>query len=147
MQTDKAYTKYKKTGFRLSKKDEGFTLIEVIVAVSIFAVGLLAIAVMHTSAIRANSTAGEVTEISIWGLDRIERLMALPYNDPWLEVAGNPPGGTDSAGNPHQVTSGGYTISWTVADNNPIQNTKLIRTTVTGRGKTLQFVSVRSQSL
>jgi len=137
MKTDKAYTKCRKADLRLSKKDEGFTLIEVVVAVSIFAVGLLAIAVMHTSAIRANSTAGKITELSTWGLDRVEQLMSLPYNDPLLGVAGNP----------HQVTSDGYTVSWTISDNNPTQNTKLIRMTVTGRGKTLNLVSVRSQSL
>jgi len=82
MKTDKAYKKYRKADRRFSKKDKGFTLLEVVVAVSIFAVGLLAIAVMHTSAIRANSTAGKITELSTWGLGRVEQLMSLPYNDP-----------------------------------------------------------------
>ncbi|RLB76089.1 MAG: hypothetical protein DRH24_18470 [Deltaproteobacteria bacterium] len=137
MKTDKAYTKYRKADRRFSNKDKGFTLLEVVVAVSIFAVGLLAIAIMHMSAISANSTGAKITEISSWSLDRVEQLMSLPYDDPLLGVAGNP----------HQVTSDDYTISWTIADNNPTQNTKLIRITVTGRGKTLQFVSVRSRSL
>jgi len=137
MKRDKTYTTYRNADLKLSKKDEGFTLIEVVVAVSIFAVGLLAIGIMHMSAIRANSTAAKITELSSWSLNRVEQLMSIPYDDPLLGVAGNP----------HQVTSDGYTISWTVADNNPTPNTKLISITVTGRGKTLQFVSVRSQSL
>jgi len=137
MKRDKTYTKYRKRNLRLLTKDEGFTLIEVIAAVSIFAVGLLAIAIMHMSSISANSTAAKITELSSWSLNRVEQLMSIPYDDPLLGVAGNP----------HQVTSGDYTISWTVADNNPTPNTKLISITVTGRGKTLQFVSVRSQSL
>ena len=146
MRMGKTYTT--ETAIRRSKKDEGFTLIEVIVAISIFAVGLLAVAAMQTSAIRVNASAGQITELSTWGVDRLEELMVLPYNDPWLEVAGNPPSGTDSAGNTHQVTtSNGYTVSWTIADNSPTQNTKLITITVTGRGKTLRLVSVRSQSL
>jgi len=146
MRTGKAYTI--ETAIRKLKKDEGFTLIEVIIAISIFAVGLLAIAAMQTSAIKVNSSASQITGLSTWGLDKIEELMSLPYTDPWLEVAGNPPSGTDSAGNTHQVTtSDGYTVSWTIADNSPTQNTKLITITVTGRGKTLRLLSVRSQSL
>ena len=146
MRIGKTYTT--ETVIRRSKKDEGFTLIEVMVAISIFAVGMLAVAAMQTSAIRVNSSAGQITELSTWGVDRLEELMVLPYNDPWLEVAGNPPSGTDSAGNTHQVTtSDGYTVSWTITDDSPTQHTKLIMITVTGRGKRLRLVSVRSQSL
>ncbi|MBU1161271.1 MAG: prepilin-type N-terminal cleavage/methylation domain-containing protein [Proteobacteria bacterium] len=107
------------------KKEDGFTLIEVLIAVTIFAVGLLAVAGMQISAIRMNSTAGKLTNLSTWGMDKIEELSALAYSDPLL----------DSAGNPHQEISGDYTISWTVIDNNPVTNTKNITVTVTGQGK------------
>jgi type IV pilus assembly protein PilV len=107
------------------KKEGGFTLIEVLIAITIFSVGLLAIAGMQTSAIRMNSTAGKLTNLSTWGMNKIEELSALPYSDPLL----------DSAGNPHQERSGDYTISWTVIDNNPVTNTKNITVTVTGQGK------------
>jgi prepilin-type N-terminal cleavage/methylation domain-containing protein len=107
------------------KKEDGFTLIEVLIAITIFAVGLLAVAGMQTSAIRMNSTAGKLTNLSTWGTDKIEELSALPYSDPLL----------DSAGNPHQELLGDYTISWTVIDNNPVTNTKNITVTVTGQGK------------
>ena len=117
------------------KTEDGYSLIEVLIAITIFAVGLLAIAGMQTSAIRMNSTAGKLTNLSTWGMDKIEELSALPYADPWLETAGNPPG-NDSAGNTHQEVSGDYTISWTVTDDNPLPNTKNITVTVTGRGKT-----------
>ena len=116
------------------KKEEGFTLLEVLIALTIFAVGLLAVAAMQTSAIKVNSTAGKLTNLSTWGMDKIEELSALPYTDPWLETAGNPPG-MDSAGNTHQEVSGDYTISWNVIDDNPVTSTKNITVTVTGRGK------------
>jgi type IV pilus assembly protein PilV len=112
----------------LGKKD-GYTLVEVLIALTIFAVGLLAVACMQTSAIRMNSTAGKLTNLSIWGMDKIEELSALPYSDPLL----------DSEGNPHQERAGDYTISWTVIDNNPIKNTKNITVTVTGQGKREEF--------
>ena len=107
------------------KKEDGFTLIEVLIAITIFAVGLLAVAGMQTSAIRMNSTAGKLTNLSTWGMDKIEELSALPYSDPLL----------DSAGNPHQELLEDYTISWIVIDNNPVTNTKNITVTVTGQDK------------
>jgi type IV pilus assembly protein PilV len=135
MNVDKSYIIYPKTQREKLKKEEGFTLIEVLIAITIFAVGLLAVAAMQNSAILMNSKAGKLTNLSTWGMDKIEELSALPYTDPWLETAGNPPG-NDSAGNTHQEVSGDYTISWTVIDDNPLPGTKNIRVTITGRGKT-----------
>jgi Tfp pilus assembly protein PilV len=101
----------------------------VLIALTIFAVGLLALAGMQTAAVRMNSTADKLTNLSTWGMDKIEELSALPYSDPLL----------DSAVNPHQEQLGDYAISWTVIDNNPITNTKNITVTVTGRGKRMEF--------
>lgn len=135
MNTKKAHITYTETQIDKLKKEDGFTLIEVLVAITIFAVGLLAVAAMQNSAILMNSSAGKLTNLSTWGMDKIEELSALPYTDPWLETAGNPPG-NDSAGNTHQEVSGDYTISWTVIDDNPLTSIKNITVTVTGRGKT-----------
>jgi len=131
---------------RKLQKDEGFTLIEVMIAISIFAVGLLAVAAMQTSAIRVNSTAGQITDRTTLAQDKLEELMGLSYSDPWLEAAGNPPG-QDSALHTHQETPDNYVISWTVNNNTPVSGTKLITVTVTARGKTTRLVSVKSQSL
>jgi len=125
MNPEKAYITYTETQMEKLKKEDGYTLIEVLIALTIFAVGLLGVAAMQTSAIRMNSTAGKLTNLSTWGTDKIEELSALPYSDPLL----------DSAGNPHQEVTGYYTISWTVIDDNPVTNTKNITVTVTGQGK------------
>ena len=111
------------------KREDGYTLIEVLIALTIFSVGLLAVAGMQTAAVRMNSTAGKLTNLSTWGMDKIEELSAIPYTDSLL----------DSAVNPHQEQLGDYTISWTVIDNNPITNTKNITVTVIGRGKRMEF--------
>jgi len=139
MRPDNTDITYTETQMGKLKKEDGFTLIEVLIAITIFAVGLLAVAAMQTSAIKMNSTAGKLTNLSTWGMDKIEELSALPYTNPWLEMAGNPgnpPPATDSAGNTHVQVSGDYTISWTVIDDNPLTSTKNITVTVTGRGKT-----------
>ena len=111
------------------RKEDGYSLLEVLVAITIFAVGLLAVASMQASAIRINSTAGELTNLSAWGMDKIEELSVLPYADPML----------DPAGNPHEEVSEDYTVSWTVINNHPVINTKRITVTITGRNKKATF--------
>lgn len=60
-----------------SKKEDGYTLIEVLIALTIFAVGLLAVAGMQTSAIRMNSIAGKLTNLSTWGMDNYQHFRTL----------------------------------------------------------------------
>ena len=126
---DNIYIIDTETQMETLKKEDGYTLIEVLIALTVFAVGMLAVAGMQTSAIRMNSTAGILTNLSTWGMDKIEELSALTYSDPLL----------DSAGNPYQELLGDYTISWTVIDNNPVINTKNITVTITGQGKRAEF--------
>lgn len=59
---------------------KGFTLLEVIVAISILTIGLLAVASMQVSAIRGNASAYGITEATSWAADQMEKLMVLPYD-------------------------------------------------------------------
>jgi len=116
---------------RSEKKGEGgFTILEVVIAISILSVGLLAVAVMQTTAIRGNDYAYRVTESTTWAQDRLEALMALPYSNADLNI------GTAKA-DPVPPTPAGYTITYDVAAG-PIGNTKLITVVVarTDRGVT-----------
>lgn len=136
--------KKRRTEVKALQKDAGFTLIEIVIAISILAVGLLGVAAMQTSAIQVNSTAGQMTTRMNWAQDKMEELKALAFSDPWLEAAGNPPG-VDSAGNSHeQTTSDGYTVRWDVADNTPVPNTKRIVVTITGKGKISRLTCMRA---
>lgn len=95
----------------------GFTLLEVIIAISILTVGLLAVASMQTAAIRGNDAAYHVTEGITWAQDRLEYLMALPYDDAAL---------SNGTGKADPMTSpASYTITYDVEDG-PIANTKRI---------------------
>jgi len=103
------------------RNSEGFTLIEVLVAISILCVGLLALGSMQSSSIRGNGFATRVTEGATIAADRLEKLFALPYTDPELSAGAH----TDPA------ASGGYTVSWEVANDFPIGDTKRITLQVT----------------
>jgi type IV pilus assembly protein PilV len=126
-----------KTPRKALKKQDGFTLIEVLIALTIFSVGLLAIAAMQTSAIRMNSTGNRVTELSTLGIDRMENLMSLPYTDPQLAVGAY----TDPS------PPAGYTANWTVVQDTLVTKTRRITLTMSGNGKMLTIMSIRCQSL
>jgi len=137
MREDKTHKKDKLTAIGKPQRDGGFTLIEVLIAITIFAVGLLAVGTMQLSAINVNSTANQITTRTTWAQDKLEELMALPYTDSQLKA-------DDS---PFQETTpdGIYTISWTVTDDDPVANTKLITVSATGRGKTTRLSCVKTQ--
>jgi len=52
----------------------GFTLLEVLIAITIFAVGLLGVATMQISAIRGNRLGNEVTQATFLGQAKLEEL-------------------------------------------------------------------------
>jgi type IV pilus assembly protein PilV len=144
MRLRSADNKKRRTEIRAMQNDAGFTIIEVVIAISILAVGLLGVAAMQTSAIQVNSAAGQMTARMNWAQDRMEELKAMPFSDPWLEAAGNPPG-VDSAGNTHeQITSDGYAVRWDVDEDEPVLNTKRIVVTVTGKGKTSRLTCMKA---
>ena len=93
----------------------GFTLLEVMVAMAIFAIGCLAVGSLQILAINANAGAREGTEAATQATDQLETLLALPY---------------DSIVNGGPVTRGAYTLSWNVADDTPLPDTKTITVTV-----------------
>ena len=62
------------------QRSNGFSLIEVMVALAVFSVGLLAIFSMQFSAIRTNAVARGVTENITVATAKVEQLMALPFD-------------------------------------------------------------------
>ena len=117
------------------KNEKGFTLIEVLLGISIFAVGLMAIAAMQISAIKVNSSANYLTERTTYAQDKLEELTALSYTDANL-----------ASGTTHTDTSNpDFTITWTVIDDNPVTNSKYITITSSARGKSTQLISIKSK--
>lgn len=101
------------------KNKEGFTLLEVIFAVSILTVGILSVGAMQSSSIRGNAFAWDTSEASAVAMDQMETLMNVPYADL-----------TDGANNVTTMDGRTYNLSWTVTPDEFIERTQTIRLTV-----------------
>ena len=84
----------------------GFTLIEVLIVLAIFSIGILAVAAMQMISTKGNASARRMTEATALAENQIENLMQVSYDHADL----NP------ANNPHESTQSPYTINWNVTE-------------------------------
>lgn len=93
----------------------GFTLIEVMIAMVVFLIGFLAVGAMQISAVNSNTNARMRTEATVLAADVAEQLMALPY-DPTTGASG-PYGEIDPLDDgTHTASAAPYTIEWEVTE-------------------------------
>ena len=140
--------------------ENAFTLVELMIAIVVLSIGLLAAASMQITAVQMNSSANALTETVNIAQCRLEEVMALEYStdfcDPGLiddVLAGNTELFTDLNGNAvwdfgenfidsnhngvwdaahvDQNPPQGYTIAYSVTDSRPVEHSKLIRMYVT----------------
>ncbi len=109
------------------RHQQGFTLIEVLVSMAIFSVGILGIINMQILSTVTNVQSRGMTEGVIVAQNKIEELMGKKYNSNDLSDGPN-----DPDGNPHADTSTNarYSTSWTVEEDLPFVNSKTIHMTV-----------------
>ena len=130
--------------------ETGFTILEIIVAISILSIGLLAVGTMQISAIRGNAFASGVTEGTSWGTDRMEKIIAMAYIDydgtNLQDVDGDGDAGLSDAtvaGADYSVTQGGYNLFWNIAQNSFLYDTKIVNLIVVwteqGTQKSISF--------
>jgi len=136
----------------------GFTLIEVLIGITVFAIGILALTIMQVGAVKGNSSAGNLTEASAIGQDRLEDLLGLDYMDANLDdddldgTAGlnDATAGTADGTDTYTSTTGvNYNIFWNIAVDPPtFTDTKAIRVFVIwneqGRLRTVTFDSLKN---
>lgn len=99
----------------LKLNSNGFSIIEVLFALSFFAIGILAVSTLAISAISSNASARRLTDATALAEDRLEKLAALPYED---IMDGS-------------ETDGAYQITWDVIEDDMVDKTKTITVTVT----------------
>lgn len=91
---------------KLSMRSKGFSMVEVLIALLILAISLLALAGLMMTTTRNSSFGGHMTEASTFAQDRLEQLRVSP----WAGIV---------AGNDTVLGSTGinYTRNWTVTPN------------------------------
>jgi prepilin-type N-terminal cleavage/methylation domain-containing protein len=109
-------TSLKITDSQAAQGCHGFTLIEVLIAMAIFAIGFLAIAGLQIGSINSNAAARMQSEATTAAVDAMERLMSLPYEHPDL----------DEASGIQQRQVGPYTVNWQITEEAPISWCKTI---------------------
>jgi prepilin-type N-terminal cleavage/methylation domain-containing protein len=122
---------YRKTG--IMHGHGGFTILEVMVAISILAVGLMAVFTAQSRSITGNTNANRQTVAMTLAQDKMEELLAVSYAD--LDAAGSP------------VTApGNYVVAWTVTEY-AADNYKLIEVEVAGEGlrKNLELKCIKTR--
>jgi len=122
----------------------GFTLIEVLMAMAIFAIGILAVTSMQMRSINQNASSRIQTEATALATDWMERLLSLPYEDVSLDEGNHPAGGDPP------ISTGNYDLQWTVVedpDNKglPIKQIDIQVTHANRNAKTVRLSSVKGQ--
>ena len=97
--------------FDFSKKNtqDGFTMVEILIAMTLFIFGILTLMGSQSSSIRNMTNARIQTEATAIGKELIEHLRLLPVGHPDL----------DSSRNPHGLereTRDNYILRWEIAD-------------------------------
>lgn len=140
----------------LSKKQVkagGFTLVEVLIAMAIFSIGILGMAALQISSTRGNATASLITLGTIMGENRVEMLMGLNYGDSALSPGTHLPDpendGVDNNFNgqiDESGENGPVVVSYVVERDTPVRHTKTITHTLSCThafgDRTITFVQV-----
>ncbi|MFC1533002.1 prepilin-type N-terminal cleavage/methylation domain-containing protein [Thermodesulfobacteriota bacterium] len=118
------------------RKTCGFTLVEVMVSLGILSFGVLAVASMQNAALLGSVKSNSVTQATTIGMDRMERLMGLPFAT-WTTV---PDGGNDTDLSTYfsslpAVPTNIESVEWFIEQGpSPIQDTtRIIRVEVKSR--------------
>jgi prepilin-type N-terminal cleavage/methylation domain-containing protein len=139
-------------------KQEGYTLVEILIAIAILAFGLMAVATMQIRAIKTNAIASGISQGLTLGQAKVEELMNLSYSHSDLNDDGggvnngtgqdaDDDGVDDDGGNfglDDTTTADGseangsrYTIYWNIAVDEPVISSKTIRVIVTWTEKVI----------
>lgn len=107
---------------RNASNDRGFSLVELMIALMVFAIGILTLAAVIPMGIRKTNSASQQTTSSELATLKAEEVLITPFSDADLTA-----GIHDDPGNPR---NGKYYVRWTVEDDQPVTNCKRVTVSV-----------------
>jgi len=113
-------TKAIETEISMSRGNPGFTLIETLLAMAIFSIGILAVGSMQIAGVNNNASARMRTEATVLASEKVEELMSLDYDDPLLDSDQH------SESSPNNI----YCIQWSATEDSPTPAAKTIALSV-----------------
>lgn len=120
---------------KFSLKSNGFTLVEVLIAIIILSVSLLALAALMSTTAQNTSFGGHITEAATFAQDQLERLRVTTWGDASLNDGAH-------INNVAPGLSGiGYDRTWTVVTNG---NVKTVTITINWTDQTAHTLSLIS---
>ena len=130
---------HKKFFAKTGNNSRGFSLLEVLLGITVFMIGMLGVTALNISSLKSNTFSGNMSEAVIIAGDRLEELMAIrDFEDANLvdtDADGNP--GLDDTGadadhvDPDIGRNNMYTVYWNVEDGNPLpEKTKTVNVIV-----------------
>jgi type IV pilus assembly protein PilV len=137
------------------RSEAGFTLLELLVAVTILAIGLIATVNMQTTALRADGFAHRTSAVSGVVRAAMDELISRPPADPFFQAAQlNAPYDLDLQTAAMTQTVQGVTYSATMSvtpnatvNGTPITNLTRIDLTVTGADRTMTVTALKRSTL
>jgi len=110
------------TPIKSFSNENGFTLIEILMAIAVISIGLLALAALQTTAISGNARAKKHSMASLLAQDQIETYKNMPYDS----IPSAPASENGTTLSPWGI----FTRTTTVLDNTPIAGAKTINVSV-----------------
>jgi len=121
--------------FKMLSDIRGFTFVELLVVLAIFAIAVLAVAAMQVTSINTNASARMSGEASALAANQLEALMVLPYDDSNLDLGS------------HGIPEGAYNVNWNVTesdiDGDGTNDSKTIIVTVQCANRNARDVSIQ----
>ena len=104
----------------------GVTLIETMIALLVFSVGILAVASMQTTSMRSNAYANQVSQKVFSAGAAIEKLMILPFDDVLLVDEDKTYNPQKPDHGPFSIPGSSFSIEWEIQDDFPEPGLKRI---------------------
>lgn len=132
--------------------EKGFTLVELLVAITIMAIGILAVVQMQVVALQSNSIANKLGVATSLAQEVMDDIQSWDINTPPVDgaftvdsvaVAYNRLGAGLNASSVTFPDSGTYNATYTITLVQPDLATAFISVTVTGGGRTVTLTSLK----